>query len=94
MRACRAEAIELNDGSGSFAVEIAAMFYALSANELRVGDAFRQLPGMFVWYSVEGSPFDLDDEDVALLPDLQDEIASGKPWPEVRLWFEQRLKKV
>jgi hypothetical protein len=94
MRACREEAIRLNEGSGDFAIEVAAMFFALSVDESRLGDASRQLPSMFVWYIMEGSAFDLSEEDLERLPDIQDDIASGMSWDECRAWFKERIIRV
>jgi hypothetical protein len=90
----RQEAISLNDGSGSFAAETAAMFFALS-NVDRFGSSFRRLAGMYVVYVVEGSSYDLSEEDTAYLPELQRRIASGlASWEECEGWFRRSLVRI
>lgn len=89
----REEAIRLNDGSGSFATETAALFFAFSDVD-RFGNYFRQLPLAFIFYVVEGSAFDIAEGDTEQLIELQTRIASDlASWDECRSWFERHLVK-
>lgn len=89
---CREHAEELIGHSEDPSDEVAAMFFALSHDESKLRGEHRQLPCMLIWHYADWLGFDLSDEDVDYLPDLQDEIADGSvEWPEARGWFKLHL---
>lgn len=93
LRRCLDQAERLADFSPSPAVEVAALFYALSFNEQLLGDAAAQLPVRALYVQVVAAGLRMHPETRRTLPDMKDRIAEGDlSWDEVREWFRARLK--
>jgi hypothetical protein len=91
IRKCRSEAIERARPYGTHIAEAAALLFALSIDEGRMGSARGQLPVRATMALMRDHGLLLKREDWPLLLDVQDDIAAGMPWEEVLKWFEDRL---
>jgi hypothetical protein len=85
---CRLHALELNDDSGSPAVEVASIFFALAHDERRIWPVQRLLPFALTLHYLFERRLMLHFDDPAELAWLRHAIAEGSAdWPEVRAWF-------
>jgi hypothetical protein len=90
----RAEALALNDDSGSPAIEVAAVFFAFARDERRLGpDAARTLPIAICIHLLFDNHATLEPvPKLGELTDLHDRVAEGSAdWPSVRAWFIKRV---
>lgn len=74
-------------------VEVAALFFAFSYHEYRLGrDAARKLPIRVARLHMKSCRLSLSRHYMSLLPSLQDDVAQEeKDWDVVRDWFENHL---
>ena len=93
LRACRTEAKNLLGSKETVQTEIAALFYTMSIDEGRMGDARFQMPVKVASAQIRQAGFVWRMDWRQRLHDLQDEIAGGMQYEDVRDWFEQNLKK-
>jgi hypothetical protein len=87
---CRAEALRLDDSSGSPAHEAGALFFALARDERRTGPIGRLVLPIAVTLQ-HLFEHRLMVRDLAGLRNLQDEIAGGLGWDATRAWFLEHV---
>lgn len=88
LRRCYIDLLRYNDGSGDPVIEAAALFFALSVDEARLGnDARRVLPVVAAMASLFEQRLMVPPHHLPELRRLQDDIAAGLGWPSTRTWF-------
>lgn len=92
--ACRAQALALNDDSGQRAVEIAAVFFALSHDERRTWLVPHGLPLAILIQLLWENRLELHTYERHELGWLRHAIAEGSAdWLSVRAWFIEHCKR-
>ncbi|HSN98220.1 MAG TPA: hypothetical protein VLS89_07975 [Candidatus Nanopelagicales bacterium] len=89
--ACLREADDLVGRLVSPSDELAALFFALSRDEGRLGDARFQMPVRAAYAQLHASGMQLSRAGHDRLRDLQDEIAAGMNWADVQRWFGEHV---